>query len=1116
LKGLVEGFKGRVAGRFLLPRTAALGAISLAIAGFAASPAFAVDKVDSGRQFDPRLSLVGGCEAPESLDEEEDPGCLTTPPSSAHPAELFARPTSVATDFYGNMYVGSFGKALTGSEGRVDVFDPEGVFITEVVTPAGPEAVQVDSKGNLYVAEFFEGTTEFVRYEPTVYDGGAGEIAYGSPVTFYESLAPVAGMALNPANDHLFINGGVNVVEFNSAEDGNTEEAEDIDLEPKAYGTGMAVDATRGRIYASENDDKISVFNLASPHERLDTFEASAVPENNFVAYLSLAVDEGTGNLFLLDGSANRIYEFAEDGTYVSTLERSFQVFEGAQIGIDNGPFSQNGALSSQNGRYLYVPSNKTGTGHSYAFNEPQLCAPKVQELSDSGPTDREVKVRGSVDACGIETTYRFEYTTLENFEAEGFTGAAVVEGGKLPAASGFKEVSQTIAGLEGGTQYRFRIVATNEEGTGEAEGSFATYPNPPLEPELCPNRVLRVGLALTLPDCRAYEMVTPPDTNGRAPVGTSHIGYFTNRQVSPAGDKVPFRVEGGTIPGLGGTGSYLGDPYLSTRGQNGWTTTHTGPTGAESVGVGPGGSSPDEGYLFWTAEGRGSKVIEGKFTLYLRYPDGHSELVGDGSLGVDPEAVGMLISEGGEHTLLATGVTGGAVQLEPEAAPDGTQAIYDRALDGDLRVVSLLPGDVPFGPGQNAVYMGASLDGKGVAFKASNKLYLRYDNSETFEIGEGVTFAGVAEGGNRIFYVEGGKLLRFDALTEEVTPFSTGTVTPVNVSPDGSAAYFISTGFLTTAANPNGVKAKAGKENLYLSEEGAISFVGTVTERDVDGTPGATEQVDGLGLWTVSVEPPSPGRLANVPARTTPDGDVLLFQSRAPLTGFDPDGHPQVYRYDSSNEELDCLSCNPTTSSASGDASLQSAQRGTFALFYPTAWLENLRADGRRAFFQSIEPLVPGDTDGLQDVYEWEKQGVGGCTLLDGCVYLITSGHSIRDDYLWAVDKNGDNVFVLTSDLLVPADADETVSIYDVRAGGGFPDATPPPNCQGEGCRPQILPPPALPGASTPVGGSGDNFKPPRSCPKGKRKVKRGGKVRCVKKNHRRQAGSKGKGAHR
>ena len=126
----------------------------------------------------------------------------------------------------------------------------------------------------------------------------------------------------------------------------------------------------------------------------------------------------------------------------------------------------------------------------------------------------------------------------------------------------------------------------------------------------------------------------------------------------------------------------------------------------------------------------------------------------------------------------------------------------------------------MPLDAGENAIYRGASLDGKGVAFDVGDTLYLRYDNSETFEIGKSVGFAGVAEGGNRIFYTEGGHLWRFDALTGERTAFSAGAVTPVTISADGSSGYFVSTSVLTTSKNPTAQKQNLAKTTSTFPEK--------------------------------------------------------------------------------------------------------------------------------------------------------------------------------------------------------------------------------------------------------------------------------------------------------
>ena len=220
-----------------------------------------------------------------------------------------------------------------------------------------------------------------------------------------------------------------------------------------------------------------------------------------------------------------------------------------------------------------------------------------------------------------------------------------------------------------------------------------------------------------------------------------------------------------------------------------------------------------------------------------------------------------------------------------------------------------------------------------------------------------------------------------------------------------------------------------------------------------------------------------------------------------------------EVYRYDATSGELSCLSCSPTDSPATGDAGLQTVgftflDPGSTKIF---SLLSNLRDDGRRAFFESLDPLVVGDTNGVLDVYEWEEEGIGSCPEGEegGCVYLISSGHSSRPSYLYGVSASGNDVFFTTADLLTGSDRDETPSIYDARVGGGEPaSGVCEAGCCGGECRPPtIVPAPTLPSAnSAPSGRSGNVEEKPRppKCPKGKHRVKRHGHLRCVK-NHRR-----------
>lgn len=1076
-----------------------------------------VGTANAAYQFDPRLSLTGNCNE-SGFDPIPDPDCPYPPPPNG-PSGRFNEPRSIAVDPYGNEYVASYGGG-EGTNGRIDVFDDEGSFIFEFLDPHGPESIAVDSEGNLYAFEHVVGGEgEVVRYTPTApYKPEEGEIAYNvasrTPVASNPN-ASTGGVAVDASNDRVYISmTGNSILEYSSATEGN--KLLDTITHEKLHGNNwVAVDGQGRRLFASYCKDEIFecgvlVFD-ADTHELLEEIDGSKVPAGKFLSgkgWLSIAVDEKTGNIFIDDlEQSDNVYVFDENFEYLETITSSgFQGGNALQIAVSN-------AAGAANSQYLFVPV-VVSAGRAIAFAPPGEEPPVIEDEVATNISETEAELRATINPEGGDTDYVFEYVNEAQFEEAGWAAAQTAGKGVILANSLPKQVGALLSGLAPETTYRFRVIAKNEAGEDKAEGVFTTYSDADATND-CPNQDLRAGLSALLPDCRAYELVTPADMNGRPPKGIGFTGdRFSTVESSPSGNALTFLTEGGALPGKEGAGGFDGDRYLAVRGPSGWTTSAGGPSGDESSLPLTGSTSPDQGYLFWSARGEGSAVVaEGAH--YVRYPDGHSELVGRGSVGTDTQAEGQLITENGAHIIFRTqnipGIT--PQRLEENAPPAGTTAVYDRTSDEVTHVVSLLPGDITPAAGQNAFYVGASADGEGIAFSIGAKLYLRVGNAATYEIGENVTFAGISAGGERIFYVEGGDLLAFDASSKSVIDFTeVGNAVPVNVAPDGSRAYFVSTTAIAESGeSPTGAVAVAGKQNLYLSEQGQIRFVATVTTRDVEGELNSVgARVDGIGIWTDAVENNQPSRDVT---RLTPDGSVLLFQSRANLDGYDPEGFPQLYRFDSVANRLHCLSCIPTKAPATGGVSLETfaAEQLTSPPFSAFGFVDNLTPDGNRAFFESEEALVSTDTDDVKDIYEWEEDGTGSCARAGGCVYLISSGQSDRDNNLFAVSRSGDDVFFVTTDVLVAGD-ETTLSIYDARVGGGFPQ-TPEEDCVGEGCKPPLTAPPAMTPPAKPAPGADDNVKPrkPRTCPKGKRKVKRHGKVRCVKKHRKKSRGRAG-----
>jgi hypothetical protein len=605
-----------------------------------------------------------------------------------------------------------------------------------------------------------------------------------------------------------------------------------------------------------------------------------------------------------------------------------------------------------------------------------------------------------------------------------------------------------------------------------------------------CPNESLRTGPSSALPDCRAYELVTP-GAAGQIFVGIENsdsIDMFDTETVDAMGSSLLFGTTGSSfLSPPGGGGGIENEVWEAARADEGWgIARHLSPAPEEAVIKKSGGVDARHEYMFvhlgphepFLPKGEFGSLFLGRGADYVGGPDGNFSLTGCGSLGCEPYAQGRYISPGGGHVIFSTGPTAlesawcelvtskycKVKQLEPDAGPTGTGSIYDRpAAGGPTRVVSLLPGDKPPAADEDAFYQGASADGSSVAFTIADALYVRVENEKTEHVTTSpATYGGFSADGRYLFYVSAENIHRFDTedgSDEEVN--SSGDAAMMNVSEDGSHVYFISRSQL----DPEGT---AGQPNIYLWAGGVTQFVATVEPSDLDGVPA-------LGKWAAAVRSGAnfgAGQSgAGIEAsRVTPDGGVMIFESAAELTGYDTDGHVEIYRYESGDpiDPIRCVSCNPLGSAAVANARLQNT-----TVVGSHVVLNNLSSDGSRVFFETSEALVEGDTDvGLNDSYEWR---LAPRIAAEPELGLISSGHShdydpgnpqspLLQNILFGISKDGSNVFFRSTDALVAgAGLGGTLEIYDARIGGGFRQPQLPEPCTEEACRPPVTPPPSL-----------------------------------------------------
>jgi hypothetical protein len=459
---------------------------------------------------------------------------------------------------------------------------------------------------------------------------------------------------------------------------------------------------------------------------------------------------------------------------------------------------------------------------------------------------------------------------------------------------------------------------------------------------DTCANAALRLGPSAALPDCRAYEQVTPVEKGGR-----SINAIVPSMEASISGSA--FAYAGVGLPG--GVGSQDVPTFLARRSAGGWSSQgvlppQNQPAGAEVLGwneeltqvYDSNKATPDEAILL-----RDSASGE------LRNLTGYDEA----SFSYDAT------SADGSKVFFEARTFG--TPLTPEALANGINLyMWDKAT-GRVSLVGLLPGETtpehgsvggPYGWEENGTSFGGS-SGNGAnggyelqqihAFSAdgsraffteleSGQLYLRENPGTAFArtvpVSKSEKTNGAGVGGSDPHGPQPAAFMRATAdgsvalftsreeLTNEATTgsedqgndlymYKAGTGGLTDLAPDGVAAngaevqgvlgmsedgafvYFVANGVLAPRASPGTCQpdnerqlANEGTCNLYVWHDGTTSFVSQLSGRQFgqEGDP-----FD----WGVTPAYPA-GLQGHQEARVSSDGRILLFGSDLPLAGYD------------------------------------------------------------------------------------------------------------------------------------------------------------------------------------------------------------------------------------
>jgi hypothetical protein len=658
----------------------------------------------------------------------------------------------------------------------------------------------------------------------------------------------------------------------------------------------------------------------------------------------------------------------------------------------------------------------------------PALSKPTATEVGASSAT-----LHAQIDPGGAETEYHFEYITEAQYLADGSQfGPGVVSTPSPPARlitelNQVHEVSASIDDLTPGTTYFFRAVAshaaTGDPVIASAYGSLIAYGGATGPSGSCPNEALRAeNGSLALPDCRAYEQVTPVFKGGASfSVEPSFVGDGPRLSLST------FATFGGT-PSAESTGA----AYEFDRTASGWVTSpllpsatqfertafqtplYRGIDGSSLLGLRPVGSRSDEldfylrtatslseiGPSFPPASlvGKPGQISSepGPEPLFLAATPNASHLIfaigpplapffHDYRWPFDQTAEGKFVSTyeysgTGNHEPFLVGVNGG----------EGSSALI-----GDC-------GTSLGSPGSADTYNAISADGSVVFFTptgedalsepcpgpagapATTELYARVDGetaaAHTVRISEpshsdcsacqveesqtelkDATFQGASEDGSKVFFLSDQELLSGNP-GRNLYEYDFD-------APPGDKVSAVSHSSDGAEASVLGV--------VRVSEDGShVYFVATGRLTGDANSTGATASVGGENLYAddtrtgtirfVATLAPSDSSLwaatdKGRQAEATPDGRFLLFASVADLTPDDSSTVSQLFRYDSATGSLVRVSVGRNGYNDNGNTNQDPVTLPPFLTnFRSTAPQSSMSSDGSEIFFTSSKALTP------------------------------------------------------------------------------------------------------------------------------------------------------------
>lgn len=911
--------------------------------------------------------------------------------------------STVAVDSAGTVYV--------GDGDRVQKFNAQGEYLGQIDLPVVPErpnrvkALAVDASGNTYVVIERDWSENGVEHRET-----SGVLEFDSAGTLVRTLTPegtpnvlatlgssiLVGTELHrkePADAYHFDEydaAGVLNAQFTSPlirnEEGPSNPVIDV--------PGISASSVNSMLYAT---------NFYAPPGESPHSHAVAIPlpTSGPPAVSGLHATEIEPETATLRGVVNPRgfptayhFEYTTGGFSECGTAANPQCHTTPQQSLDfvnrddpvEAPISALKPGTSYHVRLL--AENQEGQETAEAQFE-TLPAVAVRNLTTQlvAPEEVELKAELSPDN-GSNTEWEICYGP-----EEGNYSGGCVPGTLAVLGNAFEPISATFEHLQPNTTYHYRLTAINSyaEEVKTADQTFTTEETIAEQDarEGCANSLRREeNNSLALPDCRAYEQVSPSYKAG---------SFATEGLLAPSGDRVMFGSQA-AIDGAGSSIAPANVEYVATRTAAGWGTRPA------ITNVFPSGSQAEAVFAFTPELDRWQfKVVPGFSEEGTRDAASSTEIY-EGSTSAAAASTGarLALVEGrprptigftrvvAQSDDLSTLIIGTAAKLlASDPRPDGGWQNVTREL-------------------QDRLYEYTGVGGAGPALSLLDEVPLhlsRYGGAESCTVDSAPAQAGASTG--RRISADGSELLYTRPIEEEAgAGCGEGTPNPIGAFLAGPGLrprqLNVAAGPWCTAPAPCASAAPRTPHLFALSPDGRRAwFTTTQPLASSDGDTSADlylARIEGGELEDLvqasggGEGDPSPGVGAQVQGglEVSKDGGAVAFVARGVLTST-PNalgdaaraGADNLYVYEASSGETRFVAdlCSEFGESGSVEDARCPAASPEGPPADPSTWLAGhtsghvFTPDGRFLLFQSQGRLTRDDSDSARDVFRYDFQ---------------------------------------------------------------------------------------------------------------------------------------------